>query len=60
MWYRKGKGNSGFSIEVKAKDQTLNFTTTPEINKIEIDISALDISAGYKVDIMELLQDDLF
>ena len=52
MWQRKGKENLDFSIKIKAKDQELNFATSPEINKIEIDIQDLDISEGYIVDIM--------
>ncbi|MFK7967916.1 MAG: glycoside hydrolase TIM-barrel-like domain-containing protein [Rickettsiaceae bacterium] len=52
MWQRKGKENLDFSIKIKAKDQELNFATSPEINKIEIDIQDLDLSEGYIVDIM--------
>jgi len=55
LWHRAEKENLGFSIEVKAKDQVLNFMTVPEIDKIEIDISALDISDGYKVDIVQIV-----
>jgi hypothetical protein len=55
LWHRAEKENLGFSIEVKAKDQVLNFMTAPEIDKIEIDISALDISDGYKVDIVQIV-----
>ena len=52
MWHRDAKENLDFSIEIIAKDQVLNFTISSAINQMEIDISTLDISDGWKVDII--------
>jgi hypothetical protein len=41
-----------FSIKLTAKSQVLNFTAAPITNQIEIDISEVDISDGYKIDII--------
>lgn len=41
-----------FTIKLTAKSQVLNFTAALITNQIEIDISEVDISEGYEIDIV--------
>ncbi len=51
-WMRGVGRLKDFSIKLTAKSQVLNFTAAPITNQIEIDISEVDISEGYKIDIV--------
>ncbi|MCP5377672.1 MAG: glycoside hydrolase TIM-barrel-like domain-containing protein [Rickettsiaceae bacterium] len=51
-WMRGVGRLKDFSIKLTAKSQVLNFTAAPITNQIEIDISEVDISEGYKIDII--------
>jgi len=51
-WIRVVDRLKDFSIKLTAKSQVLNFTASPDANQIEIDISDVDISEGYKIDII--------
>ncbi|WPX99078.1 Putative phage tail domain-containing protein [Candidatus Megaera polyxenophila] len=51
-WMRGVGRLKDFSIKLTAKSQVLNFTAAPITNQIEIDISEVDISDGYKIDII--------